>query len=64
MNNTVKLSSGLEYEQTATQKLWLNWQYMVKYFGKHSYAGTVPEAVIAKRRARSKMAKKSRKANR
>lgn len=31
---------------------------------KHIYAGTVPEAVIAKRRAKNKVARQSRRANR
>lgn len=32
--------------------------------GKHVYGGTVPEHVVAKRRARNKQARASRKANR
>lgn len=32
--------------------------------GKHIYEGTVPSEIIAKRRARGKVAKASRKANR
>lgn len=32
--------------------------------GKHVYAGTVPAHVVAKRRARNKVAKASRRANR
>jgi len=32
--------------------------------GKHIYAGTVPPAVVARRRAANKVARKSRRANR
>lgn len=32
--------------------------------GKHIYGGTVPPAVVAKRRAANKVARKSRRANR
>lgn len=46
------------------QKRWLSWNFAVRNLGKHSYAGTVPEKTIAKRRAKNKVAKASRKKNR
>lgn len=50
-------------ELTMTQKLTQAWQWAVAK-GKHSYAGTVPAAVVAKRRAKNRVAKRSRKVNR
>lgn len=47
-----------------TQARWWSWSVLVNKGLKHSYAGTVPAAVKAKRRAANKVAKASRKANR
>lgn len=44
--------------------LWRYWKLAVDRKGKHSYEGTVPEASIAKRRAKNKAARISRRANR
>jgi len=54
------------------QKRWLSWNVLsgaraaaTRQFGvKHSYAGTAKPGVVAKRRAKDKVAKASRKANR
>lgn len=51
-------------EYTMLQKLTLSWSIVTSKQGKHSYAGTVPAHVIASRRAKNKVAKASRKANR
>lgn len=48
---------------TIAQKVTQAWQWAVVN-GKHSYAGTVPAAVVAKRRAKNRVAKQSRKVNR
>lgn len=44
--------------------LWRYWKLAVERKNKHSYAGTVAQTTIDKRRAKSKRAKASRKANR
>jgi len=57
-------------ERTENAKRWLSWTIRVRTdmgngFGrKHSYEGTVPESTVAKRRAKNKIAKRSRKLNR
>lgn len=59
-------------EMTESQKRWLSWNIVsserrraTQRFGvKGSYQGTVPEDVIAKRRAKNKVARKQRKVNR
>ena len=50
-------------EPTMMQKATFHWQNAVAK-GKHSYAGTVPKATVAKRRAAKKVAKVSQRANR
>lgn len=53
-------------QELASQKLWLMWQVAVRVLGKQSFAG-IPasrEAAVAKRRAKNKVARASRKANR
>lgn len=47
-----------------TQARWWSWSVLVNKGLKHSYAGTLPAAVKAKRRAANKVAKASRKVNR
>jgi hypothetical protein len=64
VQNLVRTTSGLEYVQTEVQRRWLSWQFVTRYKNKHSYAGTVPAKVKAERRAKNKVAKASRKANR
>lgn len=44
--------------------LWRYWKLAVDRLGKHSYAGTVLQKTIDKRRSRNKRAKMARKANR
>lgn len=57
-------------ERTESAKRWYSWT-IVSTFGrgsgfgrKHSYEGTVPDHIKAKRRAANKVAKASRKRNR
>lgn len=49
---------------TEAEKRWLSWNFLVRSKVKGQYSGTVPEKVKAKRRAKNKVAKASRKANR
>lgn len=50
-------------EMNESEKRWLSWSILSTGF-KHSYQGTVSKKVIATRRAKNKVAKASRKANR
>lgn len=47
-----------------TKKRWFFWSLLVARGKKHNYAGTVSQKVIDVRRAKNKVAKASRKANR
>lgn len=62
--NTRTTSLGLEFEQTEPQKRLLSWNIAVQEQGKHSYSGTADKAKVAKRRAKNRVAAKSRKKNR
>lgn len=74
MNSTteveIDLSSPSEAQQDARlvgedwYTLWRYWKLAVERLNKHSYAGTVAQTTIDKRRAKNKRAKASRKANR
>lgn len=48
---------------TEPQKRLLSWNFAVRNLNKHSYAGSVPEKEITKRRAKNKVARKSRRRN-
>lgn len=59
--------TGADFTDTITEetkKRWFYWSRLVALGRKHNYGGTVPVKVIAKRRAKNKVAKASRKANR
>lgn len=67
----VSKTLGLPYLQnpdkkpmTEAEKRWLSWNFLVRSKIKGQYSGTVPEKVKAKRRAKNKVAKASRKVNR
>lgn len=61
MNNNYALMNRLQAE---TEKRWLSWSMWTARGAKHSYAGTVPENIKAKRRAANKAARKQRRVNR
>jgi hypothetical protein len=72
MQGNTNFVNPTQADTTEQQKRWLSWNVLsgaraiaTRQFGvKHSYAGTVTPETIAKRRAKDKAAKASRKANR
>ncbi len=59
------LTEEASTEPTTEVKMrWWSWNKLVNEGKKHSYQGTVPANVKAKRRAKNKRAKASRKINR
>lgn len=65
MQDSIQVTSAkVDTPLSMKQKLTMSWTIVVGKGLKHNYEGTVPPHVVSRRRAKNKVAKASRKANR